>query len=51
MFFGRECWRNPQILLQMLGEPDVHSRASPKWIQPFIKVYIYLFGLPEEADI
>jgi len=47
MFFGRECWRNPQILLQMLGESDVKLKASPKWMQPFIKVYIYLFGLPE----
>lgn len=47
MFLGRECWRNPEILLEMLGESDVESKASPKWLQPLIKVYIYLFGLPE----
>ena len=47
MFFGRECWRNPEILLEMLGQSDVEAKASPKWLQPLIKAYIYLFGLPE----
>ena len=47
MFLGRECWRNPEILLEMLGESNVEAKASPKWLQPLIKTYIHLFGLPE----
>lgn len=46
MFFGRQCYRYPEILLQMLGESSVESKASSKWWQPLIKAYIYLFGLP-----
>ncbi len=47
MFFGRESYRNPAILLEMLGEDSVESKASSKWLQPFLKAYIYLFGLPD----
>lgn len=47
MFFGRECYRCPEVLLQMLGEDRVRSSASSKWLQPLIKIYIYLLGLPD----
>lgn len=46
MFFGRECYRYPEILWQMLGEAEAQTKASSKWWQPLIKAYIYLFGLP-----
>ncbi|MBA7506267.1 Ubiquinone biosynthesis O-methyltransferase, mitochondrial [subsurface metagenome] len=46
MFFGRECYRYPEILWQMLGETKVETKASSRWWQPFIKAYIYLLGLP-----
>jgi len=47
MFFGRECYRCPEILSQMLGKANAQSKTSSKWLQPFIKAYIRLFGLPE----
>ena len=47
MFFGRECYKNPEILLKMLGEDSVESKASSKWLRPLLKAYIYLFGLPD----
>ena len=47
MFFGRECYRCPEILGQMLGKIKVQTKASPLWWRPFIKAYIYLFGLPD----
>ena len=47
MFFGRECYVCPEILLQMLGEASVQSKTSSKRLQPLIKAYIYLFGLPD----
>jgi SAM-dependent methyltransferase len=47
MFFGRDCYRNPETLLEMLGESRVQSKASSKWLRPLIKAYIYVFGLPD----
>ena len=31
----------------MLGEDSVESKAGSKWLQPFLKAYIFLFGLPD----
>ena len=47
MFFGHECYRFPVVLLQMLGENKVQAKASPRWLQPLLRVYIRLFGLPD----
>ena len=47
MFFGRECYRRPETLLRMLGEPRVQPKASSKLLQRLVKGYVYLFGVPE----
>ena len=47
MFFGRDCYRFPEVLLQMLGENKVQAKASPRWLQPLLRAYIYLLGLPD----
>lgn len=47
MFFGRECYKYPEILLQMLGEPKVESKVISKYLHPFIQTFIRLFGIPD----
>lgn len=47
MLFGRECYLSPETLLQMLGEKSVQAKASHRWVFPLVKIYIYLFGLPD----
>lgn len=47
MFVGRECYKYTEILSQLLDKGTIRTRASPKWLQPWLKIYVYLFGVPD----
>jgi 2-polyprenyl-3-methyl-5-hydroxy-6-metoxy-1,4-benzoquinol methylase len=47
VFIGRECYRYTEVLSQLLDEGTVRSRAISKSLQPLLKAYVYLFGVPD----
>jgi len=47
MFIGRECYKHTEVLAKLLDEGNVRARASSKNIQPLLKAYVRLFGVPD----
>jgi len=47
MFIGRECYKHTEVLANLLDEGNVRAKASSKWLQPLLKAYVRLFGVPD----
>jgi len=47
MFIGRECYKHTDTLSQLLFDSNIRAKASSKWLQPLLKVYVFMFGVPE----
>jgi SAM-dependent methyltransferase len=47
MFIGHEFHGYTDILSSLLSEQTFHRKASSKWIQPLLKIYVYFFGIPD----
>jgi SAM-dependent methyltransferase len=47
MFIGRECYKHTELLTKLLDERSIRAKASSRWLQPILKTYVRLFGVPD----